>query len=461
MGRAEADESFTAWLLRNSRQLGALTLGSYGSSTGLTPMLQALADAAEAAVAAGAPLPLHTLRVFGRQPGSNTIDVAGRLLACLPCLRCLQLELGHQDDTEASAARLTLELLEACAPLKQASQLQELHLTGPVHMDKQVFSAVAGLLPLTLRRLSWRGAGYVAAPDLSHLTQATFLHLYHWARVTSAKLPPTLQQLELSHIPGPLDGFKEQEQVVTEWHTGSFSNVEQQLDCLRLGLPRLRQVGLGVSCLSMPAAGTALAQNTGLSGLALIVVGGDPKHMPSALAAAGSLSNLRSLQLHLVNPPPPTGLSALKQVTKLVTRMSGDAGTLAKRRGWAEEIGRMAGLQWLSVPDGLLGAGWGPLAGLQQLRVLVVHCVGFSAEITSAMELLLEEWGQHGLPPRLQVLCVHGLSADQAATKQFRRLRQLLRGSGCEVVVGVDLDEVCDPAQQLAGLPVALQQVLA
>jgi hypothetical protein len=43
-----------------------------------------------------------------------------------------------------------------------------------------------------------------------------------------------------------------------------------------------------------------------------------------------------------------------------------------------------------------------------------------------------------------------------------RRLQQVLGSSSrCEVVVGPDLYEVCDPYKQLAGLPAQLQQAPA
>jgi hypothetical protein len=77
--------------------------------------------------------------------------------------------------------------------------------------------------------------------------------------------------------------------------------------------------------------------------------------------------------------------------------------------------------------------------------------------IQRRMEQLLEEAGMQSAPPQLLLLLVTGISAKQAASLQVRRrLQQQLAGrSGCEVVVGP-----CDPTQQLAGLPEALQQAL-
>jgi hypothetical protein len=74
----------------------------------------------------------------------------------------------------------------------------------------------------------------------------------------------------------------------------------------------------------------------------------------------------------------------------------------------------------------------------------------------------LEECRQQVLPPSLRVLGVSPVSAGQSAAWQLRHhLQQVLSSSGCEVVVGVDLDEVADRALQLEGLPAALQQALA
>jgi hypothetical protein len=121
----------------------------------------------------------------------------------------------------------------------------------------------------------------------------------------------------------------------------------------------------------------------------------------------------------------------------------------------------MSQLQWLSVPHVFLGGEWGWLSGLQQLQVLVVTCGTFMNDTPPSSLPWLEECSPEVFPPRLQVLGVSGVTAEQAVSWQVRSRLQQLVGSGCEVVVGSDLDEVCDPAMQLAGLPVGLQQVLA
>jgi hypothetical protein len=321
-------------------------------------------------------------------------------------------------------------------------------------MSVEVSAAVARFLPHTLKRLSW-GTGSGTAPDLTHLSRLTFLRLSNWGNVISFKLPRRLQQLELWQTPA-LPQLLEQE-VLAGWHTTSTPEAQEQLG----NMPNLKRLALEMASLGTPAVCTALAQHTQSSALELFARGAHVEHMPAALAAAGSLSSLRNLKLTMLRPPLPTGLGAVRQVTKLVVSMWRDPSNKARHRAWAKKIGCMTSLQWLSLPGHVQEAGWGPLTRLQQLRVLVVHCVGSAGEAEASIGVLLEGWGQHGLPPRLQVLCVYGMTAERAATEQLRRLRQALRGSGCELVVGVDLDEVCDPAQQLAGLPVALQQVLA
>jgi hypothetical protein len=130
----------------------------------------------------------------------------------------------------------------------------------------------------------------------------------------------------------------------------------------------------------------------------------------------------------------------------------------------------MPALKWLSVPDVLLlEQAW--LGDLQQLQVLVLNReeqMLFPEEQARVAQVLqqvveaLEGCSPQALPPTLLLLGFSHMTAEQAVSWQVRRrLRQLVGSSGCEVVVGFDLDEVCDPVKQLAGLPVALQQLLA
>jgi hypothetical protein len=465
-GQPQADDSFKAWVSQNSPQLAALALSSFSdNNTSVVEMLQALAEAGEAAQAAGAPLALHTLRVLHGVSTPFIEDaLAGRLLACLPHLRCLQLDLVCNSDAHSPSHTLGGEVPAALGPLQQATQLQELYLNGPYSRSQAQAAAVAGLLPLALERLSWCAGPASAAPDLSHLTGVTFLHLPSGSHVTSAKLPPRLQQLELGDIRWSPGALEEQQRVLVGLRPNLGTGVQPQLG----HLTNLKRLTLGRQELGRPAVRTALAQLTQLSALTIFDMGSRREDdLLAALATAGSISSLRSLtmSLDMVSMPVLPSLSVAKGVTRLVTCLPGSysMGDTSQHHAWADEIGRMAGLQWLSVSDALLKPGWGPLAGLQQLRVLVVRCGGspFKAQVcTNHLAAMVEGWGRSGLPPRLQVVCVHGMSA-QAATEQMRRLREVLRGSGCELVVGVNLDEVCRPAQQLAGLPVDLQQVLA
>jgi hypothetical protein len=55
------------------------------------------------------------------------------------------------------------------APVQQATQLGELYLVGPGATPN-----LGGLLPLSIKRLSWEARSSFPSPDLSHLTQATF-----------------------------------------------------------------------------------------------------------------------------------------------------------------------------------------------------------------------------------------------------------------------------------------------
>jgi hypothetical protein len=101
-----------------------------------------------------------------------------------------------------------------------------------------------------------------------------------------------------------------------------------------------------------------------------------------------------------------------------------------------------------------------------QLQVLVLGSAGDWSQGDAQQVLSCVQWlGEcdlRQLPPRLLLLGLTGMLARRAAPWEVRgRLQQRLSGTGCELVVGADLDEVCDPIKQLAGLPAALQQALA
>jgi hypothetical protein len=393
------------------------------------------------------------------------MSLAGRLLACLPNLRCLQLNMLSHGDLEWHVERIDEGVQAALGPLKQATQLQELYLYGP-SPGEEVPAAVARLLPVTLKRLSWRLINGVAAPNLSHMTQITYLCLSGSQRVTSANLPPRVQQLELWGVPVPPEVLQEQQQVCVAYNACTSAATQQLCH-----LTNLKTLLVGMGVLGSPVVRTALAQHTQLS--ALQCRGQSPRGvegMQAAFGTMGSISSLRRLELVLDVDMPVPNLSGLTGVTHLVTwKRHGSGGSSSQHRALAEEIGRMAGLRWLSLPAEVAEAGWTPLAGLQLLQVLVVRFDTWRARTPTCVDHLVEECGRHGLPPRLQVLSVCGMPPGwpgHAADGRWSRLRQVLKGRGCEVVWGVNLDDVTkgelpDQHLVLAGLPVALQQVLA
>jgi hypothetical protein len=454
------DQSFPAWLAGNGQRLVALTLTSAAASSKRSTImvLEALADSAAAAQAAGRPFPLHTLRVLGATVYTQT---AGRLLPALPQLRCLQLDMSGQrwgKTLEGGRSKLLREL----GSLHQATQLRELYLEGPgCYMG--INTDVARLMPLSLRRLSWRTLGFFSwAPgNLSHLTQLTFLQL--WSErlrdLQTSHLPPALQQLELSDRFTGVDinvrVVEEQRQVVTAWRMqNSQDRYTQQLLARQ---PNLSMIEVYASDLRADATRAAMEQLTHLSALKVVAYG--CCGVPQALATAASLPSLQRLHLEMLGVPEPNGLPALQQVTQLRLAMNACLCSTGQQLAWGNAVGRLAGLHWLSVPAVLLAAGQAWLGGLQQLRVLVLHCK--SEDVVTIQHLSSMSWAEV-LPPQVQWLGVGGVTAEQAADLQLRRrLQQALGSSGCEVVVGVDLDEAADPTQQLAGLPEGLQQVLA
>jgi hypothetical protein len=196
---------------------------------------------------------------------------------------------------------------------------------------------------------------------------------------------------------------------------------------------------------------------------------------------ASSLSSLCSL--HLMGVQVNAGVAALTRLTRLVVcTHQGNCSWLPSNRRYVAEIcvqpealGHLASLKWLSVPEGLLQPGQVWLPQLQQLQVLVVQdtrqesagddvpAEGMSAEgVQPDVHVAwLEGCCPQVLPPHLRVLALTGMTPLKAAAwGQRHRLRELLGSSGCEVVVGVDLDEVGDPVKQLAGWPEGLRQGL-
>jgi hypothetical protein len=459
-GYVPADHGFAAWLAGNGRRLAALTLSSRVNTSGTLLVLEALAAAAAAAKAAGKPLPLQTLRVLGQQVNTQTV---GRLLAALPNLRCLQLVLFERYPHWKCDENRHDAIMEDLAHLRRATQLQELYLDQRHLVNTRFGADVAGLLPLSLRRLSWESLECLhRGGNLSHLTQLTFLGLSGepLGDLCSDQLPPNLQQLELWNKDIDLEVVEQHRQVLTGWRVDEMCNSDVRQQLARL--PHLTAADLFARDVSLDVGETALAQLSKLSSLRVWI----PSDAVSATAhcwgvgrasaAAASIRSLRRLHLRLSGVPEPTGLSAMAQLTQLRVTLLHEWGSTEQQQAWARAVGSLVGLRWLSVPAVQLVAGQAWLGGLQQLRVLVLHCNNpDDAQLVSSMSWV------GAVSHQLHVLGVSGVKAEEGAALQLRRpLQQALGSRGCEVVVGVDLDAAAGPTQQLAGLPEALQQVL-
>jgi hypothetical protein len=435
-------------------------------------VLEALAQAAAAAQAAGRPLQLHTLRVLGA-----TIDfhLVAKLLSGLPSLRCLQVTVAAPRFIYTGTGYLNPEaagplVQKHLAPLQAATQLEELYLDCPDHYANRHYGLyIAGLLPPSLQRLSWNLPNVEAFPNLAHLPRLSFLQLRVWSvmRPTAYHLPPSLQELQLLKL-WLLEGLplllEEQLQRVTRWQLCYFSTQEQLL-----GLTNLTAIDVDVCDLRHLSALTHLQQ---LSALMVhdpaggMEITGFPIDFGALMATAAALRRLRCLHLDMPRRrlPLASGLVGVTQVTQLLLRVRCD-GLEQYGSMLAAEVGTLTGLQWLSVPDALLCAEQPWLYSLRRLRVLGLQCstrdaAGGSGRYAHCVPWL-EASGLHRLQPCLRVLCWGGVPADKAVAWQLRRrLQQLVGASGCEVVLGPDLDQVADPTQQLAGLPVVLQQAV-
>jgi hypothetical protein len=463
-GRLAVDEALCTWLGHNSQQLEAFTLGSYYSSSKRAHLvLQALADAAAAAQAAGRPLQLRTLRVLGPGPDLAT---TGKLLANLPHLHTLQLA---PEVTAGEVASPDADLLvqEGLAPLQQATQLRQLYLARPAAAVPQGYSAgIAELLPTGLQRLSWEAPLAGPLPDLSHATQLTFLQLRGgWERgegssdSTSGGLPPTLQQVELVYTSALPEVVKDRPGLVTQWHATNRADLQRHLS----RLTSLQSTSVSAGYLEAAAVRTALGKHATLSALSVHASHSAPQPVIAALGTLASIRNLRCLELSLngFSMPEASALSALTGVTRLSTLLASGL-TGEHYRPLIAGIGGMTSLRWLSTSAVVLQAGGASLGALQQLRVLGLSGWATMDSINISILQWLQRWSQRGVPPQLQVLGLRGMTAEQATAWRLRpRMQGWLGSSRCEVVVGLDLDEVCDPTQQLAGLPVTLQQALA
>jgi hypothetical protein len=428
----------------------------------------------------GAALQLRTLRVLGAEVA---LPLAGRLVGALPHLHTLQLAIGRYEvDPDESASAL---LNQHLGSLQQATQLQKLYLTGPCLVTGKTSLPcapdMAQLLPPSLKRLSWDGdkcspdTEYV--PDMAHLTQLSYLRLQSFALgyPSLSITAPALQELELYYCEeSSFEALLGQREVLTGLNWTVFrvgprviyedNNKWQDL----ISFSKIKTLGLDVYDLKYRAPMAIMCLLEHLSTVKVFVddcpdsIGGDD--MKKVSLAASCFKKLRHLHLDLSNVQGLTGLSAVTGLSRLTLRDRAVGTGPSASPAWAQEVGQLQGLRWLSVPVELLAAGAGWLGGLQQLRVLVLHC----DRISCGAGRLGDDWwswvldaSPPGLPAQLQVLCLSGESAERAADLQLRRrLQQLVGSGGCEVVVGPDLDLLADPAQQLAGLPEGLQQVL-
>jgi hypothetical protein len=450
----------------------------------LTP----LAEAAAAAQAAGKPLPLHTLRVL---EGYVPVRLLGQLLARLPNLRVLQLAGGTMRDfwreVPEGEAQQIVDALAPLAPLQQATQLEELYLDGPGPLQESSSAVTPGLLPLGLKRLSLMPVvNTVDLGDWSHLTQLNFLRLtarHHSGRsrmtLHSSALLPGLQQLQLvgywsaSEV---LQVVEEQRRLMTarDVYMGS-TRVDDEVHQLLPRLTNLTAAQVKGRELYSKALQAAFQQVPKLASLVVYIIV-DVGDLEAAVATAAGMRSLRRLHLDMGDLFEPPALTVLTALTQLGLSR-GSFCQLTKQQlqqrvaAWAGVLGGMVGIQRLSISDDFLEEGWAWLRGMQQLRVLAVTCSVYADVMDDAGGIIqshiisslpwLEKCEPGAVPPRLQVLGVGGITAQQAVSWGVRRRLQQLVGSGCEVVVGPHLHELASPTQQLAGLPEDLQLALA
>jgi hypothetical protein len=460
VGHAPADASLASWFAGYSGQLESFIISgqpddlffSTSDKDSIDRLLEALADAAEAAAAAGRPLLLHTLRVLGR--GTDLCTVA-RLAKALPHLRCLQLNMS----TSKGGAYAVVEALE------EAGQLEEFYFIGP-NSDNCGSSLFASTLPGSLKRLGFQaGERHDSVLNLSHLSNLRFLHLQRFLFQHSAfsrQLPPGLQELEAVNIPIGLGGLQREAQILTGCSELPIYEDEMQLLIKCSNMKTLYLVESDM--FPRPEVAAGLQELDHLSAMEVTVHPVAP--LQRVTAPARGFKSLRRLQLGLQRlNPNPAGLGDLTQLTQLVVTSMGSSQE-QQQHAWVAELSRMAGLRWLSVPDVLLVGEQAWLGGLKQLQVLVVSSQLWMSGDTPPQVLPqvvegLEGCSPEDLPPCLLLLGFTDMTPEQATALQVRRrLRQALSSSRCEVVVGVDLNEVAHPMKQLAGLPVALQQAL-
>jgi hypothetical protein len=283
---------------------------------------------------------------------------------------------------------------------------------------------------------------------------------------------PAVQELELYYChEATFESLLGHKQVLTGLNWGgfqmgprvSFQHFNNWQDLVSFS--NIKTLRLNDRDLTRDACLEAMAHVEHLSTVRVFVSGCDSEDMEDVSTAAACLNKLRHLHLDLKRIPRLPGLPQVTGLTRLTLKevMFGAPGSAGP--SWAQEVRQLQGLRWLSVPVALLSEGAAWLGGLQQLQVLVLHCDPVShgaGRLSGKWWLWVLGCSPQELPAQLQVLCLSGVAAQHVASRRLRRrLRNRLRSRECQVVVGPDLDRLADPTQQLAGLPLGLQQVLA
>jgi hypothetical protein len=382
----------------------------------------------------------------------------------MPHLRRLQVGVAVTEGASGDRKQQQADLLEQLAPLKQATQLQELYLIGS---SLEFFNqdAVAQLLPASLQRLSWDGPRSAYYPNLTHLNNLTSLRLQRWypAGAMDSKLPPGLKELELwdAYTGMPLADLQGQQQTLIGYTWEGTKSGPQLLP----KMSGLKSVQVYTSAME-PCIPDGIIQLPKLFSLKVLNTfpGNRVGDLQPVVTQVASIKGLSCLQLWVTDLQPAPGVYALTALTRLVLQSIGDGGQ-EQLRSWAKELGRMANLRWLSVPDKMLVTEQAWLGGLKQLQVLVLSCGVLGGRKKPQWFDQVVQWlrgcSPQDMPPHL-LLLGYSVTPGQALRWKLRgRVLPLVGSSGYEVVAGVDLDEVSDAMQQLAGWPTALQRALA
>jgi hypothetical protein len=404
------------------------------------------------------------------------LQLTGKLLAGLPNLRHLVLHILKGDYGVSPESDGGVYVQEHLAPLKRATQLQELYMATR-GCSNACCKGMAGLLPTSLQRLAWRDL-VNPIPDLSHLTRLTCLQLRAWreSSLSSSKLPPGLQQLHLTSMQLPEQVLQEQRGVLAGFQSSFYIwNGYEHITTLT----ELKSAAVAAELIHRPGVLVRFEQLTGLSSLHIDINRYSKDADNSAVvAAAAGFRNLRCLHLNLRHRPPAMGLAALTGLTRLCVTLirskhqqqqEQPGPQQQQQRGWADDLACLSSLKWLSTPGDLLLVERPWLGALQQLRVLVLSNFQDSpagSEGSPGTSLLdqvaqrLQSYSPRDLPPRLLLLGLAG------ATQQHVASHQLWRHVGCEVVAWPEMKVMGDATQNidlqfvLKGMPVEVQQAL-